>query len=844
MRVPLSWLKEFVEIDVPVEELAQRLTMAGMEVEKIDYLGLPGSALPWDGHLVKVANILDVRQHPNADRLVLADVDYGTGKPHTVVTGAPNLQPYKDKGPLAHPLKAIFAREGAELYDGHAEGLVKVKLKGRPVRGVMSDAMLCSEKELGISEEHEGIVILPDDAPTGAALVDYLGDAVLEIAITPNYARALSILGVAREVAALLGKTVRMPAETLDASGPTVDGQVQVTIETSTLCPRFTATLIEGITIKPSPYWMQRRLMLAGMRPINNIVDVTNYVMLELGQPSHAFDADRVADQHLIVRLASVGEVLTTLDNKQRTLTAEHLLVCDPNGPLSLAGVMGGLTSEVSDTTTRVLLEAASWEPSIIRKMARTFGLPSEASRRFERGVDWELPPLMQRRALALMQQVAGGTIAQGIVDVYPAPWQEVTLDLTPGEVKRMIGISISAQEITNLLEPLGFGCTITSSAGVESVAVRVPSSRQDVTMLADLCEEVARMYGYDRIPETLITDALPEQSGNMPMELEHRVRSLLIGAGLDEAMTYSLTSMAAVARVSPAEAVAEAHLKLANPITPEREFLRRSLLPVFLEAFAGNGREQERVLQFEIGRVYLPRACQVLPEEPRRLAIALAGPRTPLSWHERDNTTLDFFDLKGVVETLLARLNITDKVQFVPENTDPRFQPGRAARLELKEEQRGANKSQAPSSKPQAPSLGTLGELHPEVRERLGIEARRAMAAELDLEALIALAEPTRYRAISRYPATIQDLAIVVETQVPSATVEAAIRKYAGAMLEQLTLFDVYSGPQVGAGRRSLAYRLTFRATDRTLSDADLTKLRQKIIRGLEHDAKATIRA
>lgn len=842
MRVPLSWLREFVEIDVTVEELAQRLTMAGLEVESIDYLGQPGSALPWDRDLVKVANVLDVRQHPNADRLVVADVDYGAGKPHTVVTGAPNLQPYKDKGPLDEPLKVIFAREGAELYDGHAQGLVKVKLKGRPVRGVMSDAMLCSEKELGISEEHEGIVILPDDAPIGAALVDYLGDAVLEIAITPNYARALSILGVAREVAALLGKTVRMPADTLDASGPSVEGRVQVTVETPDLCPRFTATLIEGIMIAPSPYWMQRRLTLAGMRPINNVVDVTNYIMLELGQPSHAFDADRVADQHLIVRLAHEGETLTTLDGKQRVLTPQHLLVCDPDGPLSLAGVMGGATSEVGETTTRVLLEAASWEPSIVRKTARGFGLPSEASRRFERGVDWELPPLMQRRGLALMQQVAGGTVAQGMVDVYPTPWQEVMLDLTPGEVKRIVGISMTAEEIANLLEPLGFGCTITSSVGVESVAVRVPSSRQDVTMLADLCEEVARMYGYDRIPETLITDTLPEQSGNTPMELEHRVRSLLVGAGLDEAMTYSLTSMAAVARINPTDAVAEAHLKLANPITPEREFLRRSLLPVFLEAFANNGREQERVLQFEIGRVYLRRAGQTLPEEPRRLAIALAGPRTPLSWHGRDAAPMDFFDLKGVVETLLARMNIADTIQFVPENDDPRFQPGRAARLELKSE--AGKNAQAPGPKPQAPRLGTLGELHPEVRDRLGIAARRAMVAELDLEALIALAEPARYRPISRYPATVQDLAIVVDASVPSATIEAAIRRYAGALLEQLTLFDVYTGPQVGAGRRSLAYRLSFRAADRTLSDADLAKTRQKIIRGLEHEAKATIRA
>ena len=827
MRVPISWLREFVEINVPIEELAQRLTMAGLEVDTIEYIGLPGSDLPWDDDKVLVVNILDVRQHPNADRLVLADVDYGAEQPHTVVTGAPNLQPYKDLGLLPHPLKAVFAKEGAELYDGHAEGKVKVKLKGRLVRGVMSDAMLCSEKELGISDEHAGIILLPDDAPTGAPLTSYLGDAVIEIAITPNYARALSILGVAREVAALLGTNVKLPADTFSPTGPTVEGRVTITVETPDVCPRFTATLIEGIAIQPSPSWMQRRLTLAGMRPISNVVDVTNYVMLELGQPSHAFDADKVLDQHLIVRQARANESITTLDGKQRVLTPERLLVCDPSGPLSLAGVMGGATSEVSNTTTRVLLEAASWEPATVRKTAKAYGLQSEASRRFERGVDWELPPMMQRRALTLLQATAGGAIAQGMIDAYPRPWQNVTLDLTPAEVQRIVGIRLTAAEIMTLLQPLGFACSI---IGVEAVRVIVPSSRQDVTMLADLCEEVARMYGYDRIEGTLIRDALPQQSRNLSFELEQRVRDVLVGIGLDEAMTYSMTSMPSVANINPADADPAQHLKLANPIAPEREYMRRSLLPVLLEAFAANLRDTERVLQFEIGRVYLPLAGQVLPEEPRRVAIALAGPRTPLGWQQRDTAPMDFFDLKGIVETLLARLHAIDAITFTPLNDDPRFQPGRAARLE----RRGAAGS----------NLGVLGELHPEVRDRLGIEARRAMVAELDFEALIALSEPAHYSQISRYPATIQDLAIVVDHTVEAATLEAAIRKYAGATLESLTLFDLYEGAQVGAGKRSLAYRLTFRAADRTLSDSDLIKTRQKLIRGLEHDVQATIRA
>src|SRR6266545_4339923 len=351
MRVPLSWLKVFVDITLSPDALADLLTLAGLEVAEVEKSGVDGAELLWDADKIVIGNILEVKQHPNADRLVLADVDYGAAEPHTVVTGAPNLFQYRGQGRLAHPLKGIYAKEGATLYDGHAEGKVKAVLKGKAVRGVMSDAMLCSEKELGLSEEHEGILILPDDAPVGLPLRDYLGDAVLDIDILPNMARALSILGVAREVAALTGAQLHIPKVTIDATGPSVEGRVRVTVETPDLCPRFSVTLIEGVQIGPSPLWMQRRLMLAGMRPIFNIVDVSNYVMLELGLPNHTFDADKVADQHLIVRQARPGERLTTLDGKQHELypvpgtDLPALLVCDPNGASSVADVMGGAAS-------------------------------------------------------------------------------------------------------------------------------------------------------------------------------------------------------------------------------------------------------------------------------------------------------------------------------------------------------------------------------------------------------------------------------------------------------------------------------------------------------------------
>jgi phenylalanyl-tRNA synthetase beta chain len=860
MRVPLSWLREFVAIDLPVEELARRLTSGGMEVAQIHRIGVEGSPLPWDPELIVVANVLEVRSHPNADRLVLADVDYGAAQPHTVVTGASNLFLYRDQGRLPHPLKAVFAREGAQLYDGHAEGWVITKLKGRPVRGVMSDAMLCSEKELGLSEDHEGILILPDDAPVGMPLRDYLGEVILEIDLTPNFARCLSIVGVAREVAALTGAPLKLPDPQVVAEGPSIIGRARVTVHEPDLCPRFMVGLAEGVKIGPSPFWMQRRLINAGMRPINNIVDISNYVMLEWGQPTHAFDADRVADRHLIVRLAQPGERLTTLDDRDRDLTPSPesglshppLLVCDATGPLAIAGVMGGASSEVSNATTNVLLEAAIWEPVQIRRTARSLKLPSEASRRFERGVDYELPPIALRRCLELMRLYAGATIATDFIDVYSRPWQPVTIELPPSEVRRLLGIHLDAHSIAEILGRLGFTCAIQGGSKVGDFAilaaepvvqVEVPSFRQDVTMVADLCEELARVYGYDRIPSTRLADELPPPMTVKAIELEDQVRDLMVGAGLTELITYSLIDMALVARVQPSEAVPERYLKISNPGTPEHGYMRRSLLPSLAAALALNLRERERSLVFEIGRVYLPPAEpgkdeRWLPDEPRRLAIALAGPRQPESWLSTDRDWLDFYDLKGIVELLGERLGLSDQLTFAPLTDDERFHPGRSAVLMLvhKRDSRGRPVDQQP--------VGVLGEAHPQVRARLEVNVPRVLLAEIDLETLIAHAGQATYRAISRFPASVQDLSIVADETVSEAQIRAVIQRSAGEYLESLTLFDRYSGPQVGEGKRSLTYHLVFRASDRTLLDETLAKIRKKIIGNLERELGATIRS
>lgn len=831
MRVPLSWLREYVDVEITPEELAERLTFAGLEVSAIDYIGTappagspwapdlsgptPPAHIPWDPERVLVGEVLEVKQHPNADRLTMPTVGYGNGRSLTVVTGAPNIR----VGMSGQ--KVALALAGAKLIDGHSETRKWVTLKPSKLRGVASEGMVCSELELGLSEEHEGILLLPDDAPVGAPLREYLGDVVLEIDLTPNLARALSIVGVAREVAALTGQPLKLPEPYVVAEGPGIAGRVHVTVEDANDCPRFTVGLIEGVTVGPAPAWMQQRLRMVGMRPISNIVDVSNYVMMEWGQPTHTFDADLVVDRHLIVRRARTGETLRTLDNQERKLTPEHVVVADPSGPESLAGVMGGAETEVSERTRNVLLEAAVWNPSMIRRMAQSFKLPSEASYRFQRGVDPEMAPLAQRRALELMREVAGGTVAEGIVDVYGKPWQPLRLEVACSEVQRLLGLELSAAAIADALSPLGFECEV----GIDSVLVIVPSYRLDVTLVADLVEEVARMISYDKIPITRLADELPPQVNDQAQLDEQFVRDVLVEAGLYEAITYSLTGPATIEALTGSPVDVSNFVQLANPIAPERSLLRRDILPELVQALVADVRERPRVALFEVGRVFEPKAGDVLPQEPRHLAIVMAGQREPISWQTPSPTTLDFFDLKGVLEALLQRLGITDVV-FEP-TTDPRLHPGRAAALVAGNAR-----------------IGVLGELHPDVRERLGLTIGRATVAELDLDALLAQRRPQQYRTIYRQPAVYQDMAVIAPVAVTAVETQRLIRETAGPLLENIELFDVYTGAPIPEGQRSLAFRLRFRAADRTLSDAEINKIREKITRRLQAQLGATTRS
>lgn len=843
MKLPISWLKDFVDLSaLTVIDIADKLTMAGMEVEDIRFAGLPlperddhgfkVSGLAWDRDKIVVAEITEVNPHPNADRLTLCELFDGQIH-HTVLTGAPNLHPYRGQGKLPKPIKVAYAKEGATLYDGHADGLVLATLKRTKIRGVESYSMVCSEKELGISEEHEGVIFLDDEAAAGTPLVDYMGDAVLEVKINPNMARNTSILGLAREVAALTGRALKKPVYENKTAGELVEGKVKIEISNPPLNPRFTLGLIRNVEIKPSPYWVQRRLRLIGMRPISNIVDATNYTMFEIGEPLHAFDYDVLAGRVgnpskpviISTRNAAPGEKLKTLDGQERALTESNVLVCDTAGALSLAGVMGGAESEVSGKTTNILLEAAAWNFINIRKTANQHNLPSEASYRFSRGVHPGLCPDGLKRCLYWMAEWSGGQIAPGIIDEYPLPPQTAVVEITEREIKRALGIEIPLVEVKELLERLEFKCTITNN----ELQITTPPIRMDigegVIGVADIMEEIARIYGYERIPETRMADPLPPQRGNPALEREERVRDILASLGMQEIITHRMTAPEIENRLLPASATAAVeYVKLANPIAPEKRVLRRSLLASVLNVVERNSRLSESLALFEVGSVFVP-SGELLPLEPRRLAFAITGKRHESAWDTKIGVKVDFYDMKGLVEALTEALHID--VTYAPAE-HPSFHPGKCAAVIGN-----------------GTALGVFGELHPQVQENYDF-ASPVLAADFDLEAMLpllpALGHPVR--PVSEFPPVLEDIAVIVDENLPADRVEALIRQTGGKTLASVRLFDVFRSEQIGAGRKSLAYALTYQSFEGTLTDKDAAGIRNRIIRRLENELGAKLRS
>jgi phenylalanyl-tRNA synthetase beta chain len=871
MKLPISWLKDYIDLDgLSVEEIARKLTLAGLEVEEIKYVGLPmpdngasgmhssarhefkTSGIGWDRDKIVVAEIREVSPHPNADRLTLLDL-YDGQQTQVVLTGAPNIFHLKGTGKLAKPIKVAYAREGSTIYDGHAEGLVLTTLKRAKIRGVESYSMVASEKELGISEDHEGIILLDDDAPVGMPLVDYMGDAVLDISIMPNMARNASVLGVARELSALTGRELRKPRIEYETEGQPVQELVSIAITEPELNPRFVIGLVRDVEIKPSPYQIQRRLRLAGLRPINNIVDATNYAMLDIGEPLHAFDYDVLKERaggkkvKVITRTAKEGERLTTLDGVERKLSSSNVLVCDEKGPLSLAGVMGGAESEVYDAskevldaqgperqsggvqhgkasargqnTTNILLEGAAWNFINIRKTAQQHNLPSEASFRFSRGVHPTLAEQGVRRGLQLMADWSGGKIAPGLVDEYPLKPKDPTVTVTPRDVKRLIGIDLTADEIAGLLRRLEFECTIEDDA----VQAKTPPHRLDIgegiVGVADVIEEVARSYGYDRIPETRMADTLPPQIGNPDYEWEEHVRNILVNLGLQEVVSYRLTSPERESRfISYSE-----YVKLANPITPERRVLRRSLSASLLEAAEKNARA-EAIEMFEIGAVFEP-VSDGLPDEPRRLGIVMTGLRTPTAWDVKQSAPMDFFDMKGRVELLLSGLRYPN-VAYAPTDSVPYLHPGKAAEVRVN-----------------GKVVGVFGELHPLTKENYEFGDAPVILAEFDLDTLRDVTPSYEILPVPEVPPVLEDIAVIVDESVPAERVASLIKQTGGKTVTDVRLFDVYRDAKIGAGKKSLAYSLTYQS-DKTMTDAEAAAIRNKIVKRLEYEVGAKLRS
>jgi phenylalanyl-tRNA synthetase beta chain len=860
MLVPISWLKEYVEVNLSVDALAERLTLAGLEVASLQKVGDW-----WDPQTIVVGQVVAVKAHPNADRLVLVDVDYGGEEPQQVVTGAPNLFQYKGQSVEAGDLpvlKVAFARSGAVLVDAYSEEEPRPKkeLKPAKIRGVRSEGMVCSERELGLSEEHEGIMLLPEDAPVGAPLRDYQGDTVVEIELTPDMARALSMAGVAREVAALTGSQLHLPADEWQPAGDdNAAAQVEVAIDAPEYCARYIGVVIRDITVGESPAWMQDRLRKAGMRPINNIVDITNYVMLELGQPLHAFDYDLLQERartsgreipKIIVRTATPGEEMITIDHVKRKLDDSMLLITDTAGPIAIAGVMGGAETEVHDGTRNVLLESATFEGINNRRTSRKLKLHSEASHRFTRGVPATLNAIAAHRAADLMRQYAGGRIVPGMVDAYPVPQPEVTVFTTESEVRRQLGMEIDLAQIAQSLQRLDFAVAelaelpanappsavfgLHRTNGEPVLAATAPWHRLDIAMPADLTEEVARIVGYDQVGVTLLDTSLPPQRRNFVLEVEEKIRDILIGCGLFDTINYTLTTRdnhLKLVATGAGERPALRFIELENPPSAERQVMRRTLLVSALENLAYNSRYANRLAFFEIGRVYRPEEGDgVLPAEDRRVSIALSGPRRPTNIHadEAGQDHFDFFDIKGIVETLVQRLGYRQQdLHFSAQPDTESFGP-RCAEVWLKDQR-----------------LGILGELHPRVRDAFGLPDRRVCLAELHIAPLIRRdwqVEPMQ--PISVYQPVIEDLAFVVDEEVTVRRVQDAIQAHGGDLLVGVELFDIYRGDNIPASHKSLAFRITYQSVDHSLSEKEVNQLRTTIIAGVEADTGAKLRA
>jgi phenylalanyl-tRNA synthetase beta chain len=806
MKVSYQWLSEYVDLtDITPQELAERLTRSGIEVESVE----PRNAGVSN---VVVGYVKERSKHPDADRLSVCIVDAGQGEDLQIVCGAPNVAAGQKV-----PVALIGAKLPGDLH-----------IKRSKLRGVESQGMICSAKELGLNDkllakdQQEGIMVLPEEAEVGMDAVSYLGldDYVLELGLTPNRSDCLSMLGVAYEVAAILGREVVLPEAQVVENGP--DNPVTVEIEARDHCYQYVGRHFTGAKIGSSPQWMKNRLMAAGIRPINNVVDVTNYVMLEYGQPLHAFDATQVKDHAIVVRLANSGETIVTLDDQERTLDDQTMLIADREKGLAIAGIMGGANSEITPDTTEIILESAYFTPQSIRRSSRMLGMRTEGCVRWEKGVDQSRVSLAAERAASLIQQLSGAAVSRGAANAIVQQAKPAVVSVSLTKINQHLGTSLTADEVSAIFDRLQFPYALSG----EIWTVTVPSRRGDITLPEDLVEEVARLYGYDKIPTSLPSGATTQGKLTREQQLRRTIRNHLIGAGLSEAISYALVHPDRVGDVAGLHERKVHPIALAMPISEEHSVLRTSLIPSLLETVAYNkNRQNHDVALFELGHVFLSDQPTLtgLPEERLYVAGAISGQWLPQNWMGA-RQPVDFYLVKGVVESLLTRLGIAGVVYKAAADLVG-MHPGRTAEVWVGERR-----------------LGYLGQVHPATEKAYDLS--ETYVFQFDVAQLAAVAQDKGYyNPLPKLPAVTRDLALVVDRDVPAAALENVIRQTAGELLESLTLFDVYTGERIASGKKSMAFSLVYRHPERTLQDEEIQQVTASVIQALKDQTGSELR-
>lgn len=810
MQVSIKWLKDYIDFTETPEQLADKLTMAGIPVENVVD---PGEGL----EKVVTGRIEKLEPHQNSDHLQICTMNVGLAENIIIVTGAQNV---------AEGQVVPVAMVGAHLPNG-------MKISKGKLRGVASNGMLCSAQELKLDleklpeEQKTGIFILPSDTPVGIPAKDVLGlnDVVLEFELTANRADCFSVFGLVREIAAITGNKPHFPEIKVNEDDNTKLNDIfSVEIADPDLCSRFSTRMLKNVKIGPSPEWMQQRLEGAGIRSINNVVDVTNFVMIELGHPMHAYDYDKITDKKLIARRAIEGEELHTLDDTSRKAKGEMLVIADSEKAAGLAGIMGGFETEITDTTTTVVLESADFYGPCIRRTARACGLSSEASGRFERGVDSETTIKALDRAAQLLQEMGACTVCEGIVDVYPNPKQANYVTFTPEQINNHLGTNIAKDVMLNIITSVGFDVTKDEN---DEITVKVPSWRNDVTCMADISEEIARLHGFDKIKSTLPNGVSMQGTQSAKQAFIDKVKASLSSQGLYETISFALTNEETFNKLNiPQDSPLRKAVPIMNPLSDEYPLVRTTLLSSIFDNLARNlARKNDDVALFEVGSVFFPKALPVteLPDEVVKIAGAITGRRNAQGWNQT-NDMVDFYDAKGIIEELFANLRVTRYT--VEAGTHYAMHPGKTALFK-----KGRD------------VIATVGEVHPAVLSAYGI-TKPVYIFELDATTVMKyMAKDLKYKALPKYPATSRDLAMLVDVDVNAADIEKAMTKAAGQNLTQITLFDVYTGKQVEEGKKSLAFSLTFQSNDKTLTDAEIDPAIEKIVAKLQKDFNANLR-